>query len=191
MLRNTLTLILMASFWTASARAEQRPANLEELWAIVQEQQAQIDELKRELAATRQQLQLTDQRLESAGDLVEEVAESQAREPSGSATKLGGYGELHYNAGDQQELDFHRFVLFLNHDFTDKLSFVSELEVEHALAGDGSLRNPGALLHGPGRPGFGPRGIYRPDRLVAALGEGRSRPQEPLARAGMHPLTPA
>ncbi len=34
------------------------------------------------------------------------------------------------------EVDFHRFVLFLDHEFNDRLRFASELEVEHAVSGD-------------------------------------------------------
>ena len=52
-------------------------------------------------------------------------------------TSLGGYGELHYNinqAGDDK-IDFHRFVLFINHDFNDNVSLFSEVEIEHAYAG--------------------------------------------------------
>jgi len=64
---------------------------------------------------------------------------------SGSETKysIGGYGEVHYNHQEKEgtttknEIDFHRFVLFFGYEFSDKLSFVSELEVEHAIAGDG------------------------------------------------------
>jgi len=52
-------------------------------------------------------------------------------------TSLGGYGELHYQGGDVDEIDFHRFVIFLGHEFTNDIRFFSELEVEHALAGDG------------------------------------------------------
>lgn len=54
-------------------------------------------------------------------------------------TSIGGYGELHYNnnlAGDD-EIDFHRFVLFINHRFNDRIRLFTELELEHALAGDG------------------------------------------------------
>ncbi len=50
------------------------------------------------------------------------------------ATTVGGYGELHYNEPDGDktgQLDFHRFVLYLGHSFNDKLSFKSELELEH------------------------------------------------------------
>lgn len=58
-------------------------------------------------------------------------------------THVGGYGELHYNNlqevdGDKvDKIDFHRFVLFFGYDFSDRVRFVSELELEHSLAGDG------------------------------------------------------
>ncbi len=53
-------------------------------------------------------------------------------------TSLGGYGEMHYQGGPVDRLDFHRFVLFFGHEFTPDIRFFSELEVEHALAGDGA-----------------------------------------------------
>lgn len=53
-------------------------------------------------------------------------------------TSIGAYGEMHYNnLESKQELDFHRFVLFFGHNFSDSLRFFSELELEHALAGEG------------------------------------------------------
>ena len=53
-------------------------------------------------------------------------------------TQLGGYGELHYNNLDSKdEIDFARFVLFFGHQFTDRLRFWSEVELEHAVSGDG------------------------------------------------------
>ena len=56
-------------------------------------------------------------------------------------TYIDGYGELHYNnfwtQGKTDEMDFHRFVLFIAHEFNDWVKFDSELEVEHALAGEG------------------------------------------------------
>jgi hypothetical protein len=56
-------------------------------------------------------------------------------------TTVGGYGELHYNEPDGSRrgmLDLHRFVLYLGHDFNEKLSFRSEVEIEHTKleAGD-------------------------------------------------------
>ncbi|MCW8955608.1 MAG: OprO/OprP family phosphate-selective porin, partial [Gammaproteobacteria bacterium] len=56
-------------------------------------------------------------------------------------TTIGGYGELHYNNLDKNgtdftELDFHRFVLEVGHDFNDRIRFFSEVELEHALVKD-------------------------------------------------------
>lgn len=84
------------------------------------------------------------QRLEAELNELADVVEKQSA-PSGAAstfmnrTKIGGYGELHYNDldGKKSELDLHRFVLFFGHDFNDKVRFFSELEIEHAIAGEG------------------------------------------------------
>lgn len=51
---------------------------------------------------------------------------------------ISGYMEMHLNAPLDREdgdptLDFHRFVLLFNHSFSDRLRFVGELELEHAL----------------------------------------------------------
>jgi hypothetical protein len=49
-------------------------------------------------------------------------------------TTVGGYGELHYNEPDgaaRGVLDFHRFVIYIGHEFTEQLSFRSETEIEH------------------------------------------------------------
>jgi len=58
-------------------------------------------------------------------------------------TKLGGYGELHYNYKKQEGkdaskvLDFHRFVLFFSHAWSEEWSFQSELELEHNFVKEG------------------------------------------------------
>lgn len=53
-------------------------------------------------------------------------------------TKIGGYGEIHYNNLDsKKEMDFHRFVLFFGHSFSDRVRFFSEMELEHTVAGEG------------------------------------------------------
>ena len=55
-------------------------------------------------------------------------------------TSLGGYGEMHYeNNKGSAAIDFHRYVLFINHEFNDIISFNSEFELEHAIAGDGKV----------------------------------------------------
>jgi len=51
-------------------------------------------------------------------------------------TSLGGYGEMHLNLGDKEEIDFHRWVLYLSHQFTDQVTFFTELELEHSLSKD-------------------------------------------------------
>ncbi len=53
---------------------------------------------------------------------------------------LGGYGEMHANFTEGKDgdlFDLHRIVLFLGYEFTDWLTFSSELEVEHAFVADG------------------------------------------------------
>lgn len=52
---------------------------------------------------------------------------------------ISGYMELHYNSREAADatLDFHRFVLILNHSFSPRLRFVGELELEHALVEGG------------------------------------------------------
>ncbi len=62
-------------------------------------------------------------------------------------TSIGGYGELHYNNLSQKpgkdngkpfrNADFHRFVLFVGHEFNDRMRFFSEIEIEHSIAGEG------------------------------------------------------
>ena len=63
---------------------------------------------------------------------------------SASTTTIGGYGELHLNKlsndgpkGDKDEIDLHRVVLFVGHEFSDTVRFYSEIEWEHSIAGDG------------------------------------------------------
>lgn len=97
---------------TGAAMA-QTPSNAE-LYEIIQSQQSEIEALQ-------------------GGDRSQTFASNYSR------TTLGGYGELHYNnikdANDQ--IDFHRFVLFISHEFNENLRFFSEFELEHSIAGEG------------------------------------------------------
>jgi hypothetical protein len=57
---------------------------------------------------------------------------------------ISGYMDFHYNNAQDQDgvLDFHRFVLLFNHSFSDRVRFVAELELEHAVVSnetDGEL----------------------------------------------------
>lgn len=85
-------------------------------------------------------------------DILAKEIESLKQEQGGasnpfSKVNLGGYGEIHYNHYNQDpefggkqskdKVDAHRFVLFVGYDFTDKVRFFSEVELEHSLSGDG------------------------------------------------------
>jgi len=56
---------------------------------------------------------------------------------------VGGYGELHYNHKTIDDnsstigLDFHRFITFINYNFTEEWSIKSELELEHNFVSEG------------------------------------------------------
>ena len=125
--------LLAASLMTAlSSSAVFANQETDELRALIAEQKKALEALERRLEAS-----------EKRAELVADAVESQ-QTASKSATTIGGYGELHYNnitnnKTDEKtrEMDFHRFVLFFNHEFDSKTRFVSELELEHALAGEG------------------------------------------------------
>lgn len=55
--------------------------------------------------------------------------------PPGSSTAIGGYGELTFNAPSNRPnvVDMRRIVLYIGHNFTEKLRFYGELELEHAV----------------------------------------------------------
>lgn len=61
-----------------------------------------------------------------------------ANAPAGPDTTIGGYGEISYNGyvhdASRNQADLKRFVLFVGHRFSDRLSFNSEVEVEHAVS---------------------------------------------------------
>ena len=133
-----LAAVAAAVLTFSSARAAETPST-EEMWRIIQEQQRQIEDLRRQLEATNEQVAETDQKVEVAGEMIERQDAGVSTAASwAERTRLGGYGELHYNNLDsKKEIDFHRFVLFLNHDFTDDVRLVTELELEHSVAGEG------------------------------------------------------
>ena len=100
--------------------------------------------LRTENAELKSRLTETTEQVETNKVAVETVADNYDNTEAVSRwfnkTTLGGYGELHYNhlSNDTREIDFHRFVLFFGHEFTDRLRFFSEIEVEHALSSSSS-----------------------------------------------------
>lgn len=92
-----------------------------------------------DLESLKQQLQLQQQQIDALATALEK---QHAGNPGLSAgkTTLGGYGEAYFKHidGSKDEFDAYRLVLFVGHQFSDKLRFASELEVEHALVQDTS-----------------------------------------------------
>ena len=130
----TAALLCATSLAATPVLADDLPSR-EEMWKIIQAQQAQID-------ALTMRAETTDQKVEATGAQVETIAASAEAGGEGVAggwwdrTQIGGYGEVHYNGGDTDEVDLHRFVLFVGHDFNEDIRFFAELEVEHGLVED-------------------------------------------------------
>ncbi|MBW2714364.1 MAG: porin, partial [Deltaproteobacteria bacterium] len=136
------TILLIPALLTLAslARADEVIPTNAEIWKVLQEQRDLID-------AQRKEIEVLNQKLEATGDIVERV-EQQADYASTNhpfaKTTIGGYGELHYNnlnnqrAGgeNKDEMDFHRFVLFFGHEFSEDIRLFSELELEHSISGD-------------------------------------------------------
>lgn len=90
-----------------------------------------IDVLQQEIEELKAQLAKSDKQNRAGG--IQAFADK---------TTVGGYGELHYNnyqggATATDEIDFHRFVIYLGHRFNDWISFKSELELEHSNTENG------------------------------------------------------
>jgi len=50
---------------------------------------------------------------------------------------FGSYGEAHFNTGDvADKFDIHRLVLFTAYEFSPRLRFISEVELEHLYSND-------------------------------------------------------
>ncbi|MCK5889153.1 MAG: hypothetical protein KAG19_04350 [Methylococcales bacterium] len=103
--------------------------------------------LKQQNETLKEKIKNTEQQVATNTAAVEVVSEniegSSALAGWFNKTTVGGYGEAHYQnrsteGGKQhkEEIDFHRFVLFFGHEFTDNLRFFSELELEHSIAGE-------------------------------------------------------
>jgi len=136
--------MLMAIAITSPATADKLPSP-EEMWKIIQQQQKEIEALKKGQQAAVKQAADADEKAEAAVVAVEESAAGGSGGNWADRTTIGGYGELHYNnidasdpANDNKEIDFHRFVLYFGHEFTDDIRLFSEFELEHALTKDTS-----------------------------------------------------
>jgi len=116
---------LMALFASNAAIANVETDNLRQI--IAQQQET--------LASLEKRLDETDKKLNATADQIEITANDSIF----ANTSIGGYGELHYNNYDESDakIDFHRFVLYFGHEFSDNIRFFSEVELEHSISGDG------------------------------------------------------
>ncbi|GJM04963.1 MAG: hypothetical protein DHS20C09_09540 [marine bacterium B5-7] len=148
-------MLLANTFFFSLAHAETPGAD--EMWKIIQQQQKIIEQLQQKLEKTEQKVEVAEQKVEATAQEVEAAAEAievAQTSSNGSSwfdrTSIGGYGELHYNnlsddndtVGGNDALDrvdFHRFVLYFGHEFTDNIRFFSEFELEHSLAGESQV----------------------------------------------------
>ncbi len=116
----------------------------EEMWKIIQQQQQQINALTKKLGVVGTQVKQVDTQLKQTDMKVEATAEATAEAIENNTsnkltqwtdkTSIGGYGEMHYNNGNTDQIDYHRFVFFVNHEFDDNIRFFSEFELEHGAA---------------------------------------------------------
>ncbi|BCG64036.1 MAG: hypothetical protein methR_P1801 [Methyloprofundus sp.] len=145
---------LLATTSTAQALTVDELA--EQFEAYKQQQQQEFQKLRKENAELKsnnselkEKLDNTEQQVENNTVAVETISDNVESQSSSGGhwydrTTIGGYGELHYNNYDssdakqqKDEIDFHRFVLFFGHEFTDNLRLFSEVEIEHSISGNG------------------------------------------------------
>ena len=127
-------LITSAAMVAFAGSALAAPTN-EEIMQMMQELKQEIADLKKENTELKGDV-------EDVYVATEEAVKAQVKLTN--KYSWCGYGELHHNrledqigTSDTDKMDFHRFVLFYNYEYSDKLRFVSELELEHSLAGEG------------------------------------------------------
>ena len=128
----------MATILMTTAHAEEPLPSQSQMWQLIQKQQRQIE-------ALQAKLQETDAKSDAAVEAIEQADSHAAAGASwAQRTTIGGYAEAHYNnlqgkggKPDKDEIDLHRMVLFIGHEFNDRIRFFSEIEWEHDIAGDG------------------------------------------------------
>ncbi|OUR68170.1 porin, partial [Cycloclasticus sp. 46_83_sub15_T18] len=138
----------LAALLSVAIAPQASAVTLEELAKRLDALEAKNQLLQQENSVLRDFVQQTDKKADAAVLASEAFADStsgiQKLADWADKTTIGGYGELHYNnlsgkggASDKDAIDFHRFVLFFGHEFSDDIRFFSELELEHSIAGDG------------------------------------------------------
>lgn len=145
-------LLLAATAFSSATPALANEASLKaEIAALKAQLAAQAEQLARLEAATQalSQSQADTRAKVAALPIAQPVVADRAPielAAATPATTVGGYGEVSYSNylkdSSRNEADLKRFVLFFGHRFNDKLTFNSEVEIEHAIA---SADDPGEV----------------------------------------------
>ena len=137
--KKVLALAVLSALSVSAMAAD--PTNAE-IMKMMKEMKEEMADLKKENENLKGEVSDVAGSVDAVADATDEAIKAQVK--LSNKTTLGGYGELHYNTlrdqkGDsnKDQMDFHRFVLFVNHEFNDKMRLVTELELEHSLSGDG------------------------------------------------------
>ena len=145
--KKLLTMAILSALSVSAMAAD--PTNAE-IMQMMKEMKAEMADLKKENENLKGEVSDVATSVEQVADATDEAIKAQVK--LSNKTTIGGYGELHYNnlrdrKGDanKDEIDFHRFVLFVNHEFNDRMRFVSELEIEHSFSGDSDEDSPGKV----------------------------------------------
>lgn len=127
-----LKLSVVATLLTLSFNASADASNLS--------LEQKLELLQKEMLTLKQQMAEEKVAREKQVDTAVKTAVASV-DTEASKTTIGGYGEAVYNnyrdGSVKDQADLKRFVLFFGHRFNEKLSFTSELEVEHALVEEG------------------------------------------------------
>ena len=125
----------------AANTVEERLNELQQRLDGMQKLQAEVNSLRDQLNEERKDRQNTQEAMADRALNTFKQANSVSAKVD-TSTSIGGYGEITYsNFKNDTEYpataDLRRFVIFLGHRFNDKMSFFSELEVEHGVTGQG------------------------------------------------------
>jgi hypothetical protein len=143
LLRNILAAAVLAAFALPASAGMTVEERLQLLESRLNNLEQENSTLKSQLKTAEQKVAAAEQKVDAAGEQMDRLAsKTSAAAAWAENTTFGGYGELHLNKlnnqtpgrSDKDEIDFHRFVLFVGHKFSDRIRFFSELEVEHALS---------------------------------------------------------
>jgi hypothetical protein len=104
-----------------------------------------LEELNQKVIAQDQKIRELEANQVATADAIEQQGSfSSGLAEWASKTTVGGYGEHHFTnnqgGGEDDQIDAHRFVVFLSHQFNDTLRFFSEIEIEHGFIADNGCK---------------------------------------------------